>query len=87
MKKISILFKFLYAFISNYIPLWFVKQKAKTLHATTRKQYHVIKVGKRKFMVVDNSFVKTYNDHIKGKGKGPKIDVIKMNKIAYFSTK
>lgn len=87
MKRISNVIKFLYAFITNYIPLWFAKQKAKTLHATTRKQYHVIKVGKRKFKVVDNTFVKLYNDRIKGKGKGPKIDVIKMRQIAYYSTK
>ena len=83
MKTLKNWISYQYNTIHNYISYYIKKQEADRLHATTGKRYHIVPSGKRGLIVVDNSFVKTYNSM---QPKGKRITINDLLKMSYYST-
>jgi len=63
----------------------FQRWKANRLHHLTGKQYHIVPVGKRKYKIVNNRWVKAYNNIIRKSSKT--LDHYDILLLAAYSTK
>lgn len=77
-------FIFHYNSIHNSISYKFNVNKANKLHKLTGKQYHVVPKSQNSLMVVDNSYIKYYNQNVP---KSKRIDIRKLSEMSYYSTK
>ena len=59
--------------------------KAKLLHKITGRQYFVVPFGKNGVKVVDNRYIKKYNQWA-AKSNMPFIDNVRLHKMALFCT-
>jgi hypothetical protein len=67
----------------NYFNYWWMKKEADRLHKTTGKRYHVVPAGPTKLMVVDNNWIKLYNQSLP---KNKRITINDLLKMSYYST-
>lgn len=81
MKKI----KYWYNTIHNYITFYLKKREAIIKHRTDGKQYHVVPTSDGKLIVINNDYIKFYNQ-INKKDKKNHIDINKLLRMAYYST-
>ena len=70
----------------NSINFKIAKNKADKYHKLTGKRYHVVPGGKNKLIVVDNTFVKIYNEKAKTLKGAKRIDFDDLIKMSYYST-
>jgi hypothetical protein len=87
--KNFILFKevaYWYNSIVNYINFYYARKKADRMHKLTGKRYHVVPGAKNKLIVVDNTFVKIYNEKAKNIKGTKRIDFDDLIKMSYYST-
>lgn len=54
------------------------------MHKLTGRRYHVIPVENEKLIVVDNNFIKFYNNKVKGKAQ--KLTIDRLIELSYYST-
>lgn len=89
MKKIIIDIKnrivFLFNTIWNNLHFRYMKNKAEKLHKLTGKQYFVVPKTKTSCMVVDNTFIKIYNQNA-SKMKVKKITYPDLLRMCYYKT-
>lgn len=69
----------------NVCHFWYMKKKAEKLHKLTGKQYFVVPKNKTSCMVVDNSYIKFYNQQA-AKMKTKKITHPDLLRMCYYKT-
>jgi hypothetical protein len=74
--------KFEYNSILNSIAFWINKREADKRHKSNGRRYHVVPATSTRLIVVDNSYIKHYNKH----SKGPKLTIVKLLEMSYYST-
>lgn len=82
LKAILAWFKFEYNSIVNFINFWYMKRKANKLHKSTGKRYFVVPKTDTSLIVVNNTFIDSYNK-IKGIKK---INIHDLITMSYYST-
>lgn len=83
LKDLKNWFIFQYNSIWNYFHFRYMKKQAEKMHKLTGKQYFVVPKTKTSCMVVDNTFIKAYNQNVPKNKRITHVDLLRM---CYYKT-